>query len=253
MFSRTLRFVFLTVCFTISSQASAGLIITEVMFNPLNDSLNPFPPPTEWVELFNTGPGDIQLDEYRLVNGNGVSFGDLTGTLGSNRAIVLYDKFFAIDGPPVAGVFTYDLTKFATKWGIDQADTLALDNWQPMANASVDPNISKTLRLIEIGPPENELVSLVRFDLSTPDRWPYSIAGHSMYLSDLTDPSPGNWLTTPDLVASSGEVKEFGNPGIVDFSAGANSLPEPSSFAIFTGVLCVSTLGRRRRRPFPEC
>ena len=249
MFVRILQCVSLAVCFFIASHAHAGLIITEVMFNPIPnpDLLNPGPADTEWIELYNTGPGSVDLSNYALVDGEDVSFGILSGTLAANEAIVLYDSYFALTNPTDPTPI-YDFSRFSSKWGLTSAvKTLALFDWQLMA-LDLNPTKSKTLRLIELNPLLSEVVSLVRFDNYDPGSWPDPVSGHSMYLTDPTDPSPENWLTTDPLSIGDNEIGEYGSPGFVDFSTSILSAPEPSSIVVFACITGTVAFGRPKRQ-----
>nr|WP_161501556.1 lamin tail domain-containing protein [Rhodopirellula sp. SM50] len=247
MLARSFQLLVLVACLFSAANARAGLVITEVMFNPFADpfSIDPDTAPNEWIELFNTGPGTIDLSEYKLVDGNGDSFGAMSGSLASNESIVVYNSDFAQIGPT-----DFDYSLFSTKWGLDASvKTLALTSWQPMSDPLIDPSESKTLKLLSLVPTETTVVSLEDFANDVTKDWPTPVEAYSMYLSDLSNPSPDKWFTidalTPGFVDS--EQGDFGSPGYVEFSAAPPTVPEPHSMAVFALLTCSVTMYRRRR------
>lgn len=248
---RMLLVAFLTMVSMVASQVNAGLVITEIMYDPFTVPSGPIGPvvdssTNQWIEVFNTGPVGLNLSDYKLVNGADESFGVLPNEiLAPNEAIVFYNSTFAQTGPT-----TFDYTLFPTEWwgfGYTQR-AVALHTWRPMMD-DLNPVVSKTLKLVSNGPPETTLVSLVNFD-SVSGGWPAPVNGYSIYLSNLNDPSPGNWSTVNSLTAGyiDPEVGNYGSPGFVEFAASSLAVPEPSSMVIFGFMVSTAPLLRRRNR-----
>lgn len=250
MSAKILHFALFSAILFCSGSAKAGLLITEVMYSPFADplSLSPDASPGEWIELFNTGPGVVDLSQYELVDGAGHSFGSMSGSLGSNESIVVYNSLFALIGPS-----TYDLNLFPTKWGLSSSvKTLPLELWQSMSDPLILPSESRTLTLKEIGLSGATLMTLADFDSAG---WPSPPEGYSIFLNDLANPEqPVSWLATSGVADGDidSEQGDFGSPGFVPHSIGVPSVPEPTSLAIFAGLLSVPFSRRRQGRAIRE-
>ena len=252
MSSRPLKFAFVILIVMSKSNLFAGLIFTEVMYNPTIDS-GVQPAVYEWIEIFNAGPTTVNLNEYNL---KGLDFGtqeyfnwydggDLPSvSIASNEAIILYNEFFDHEPP----YLHFDEAWYDVPTGIQ---TVAILDWIALSDDL------ETLSLIEIA--SGDVTSIVEF---TDAPWPDPAKGYSIFLKDLNDPlNSASWDTHDpvtlgmvgiDGLLSSGdlldtEYGDYGSPGFVTFPTSAPMLPEPTSAAIF-GSMLVMTFGIRRRR-----
>ncbi|MCS7466788.1 lamin tail domain-containing protein [Stieleria sp. ICT_E10.1] len=233
MLARSFQLLVLVACLFSAANAQAGLVITEVMFNPEGGDVN-----YEYIELYNAGATEINLSHYELSQSGSLQvFGSLSGQLNPGETIVLFND---------------DLGSFSNfLWSPSRTiRSLAVKDWrtlQPGLNAP-----SLTLKEISPVDPANRYeFSIYDFDNSFDDDWPTPAVGMSIYLMDLTSFNPSNWARSDTLVDPlDSENSGIGSPGYQQFPVPPPAaVPEPTSLAVFAllGLGSISVRHRRRR------
>ncbi|QDV82936.1 lamin tail domain-containing protein [Stieleria magnilauensis] len=245
MLARSCQLLVLVACLIGVANANAGLVITEVMYSPLSDVSKSF---GEWVEIYNDSPSSsapIDLADYDLNVGSttfndtvthmGIEYADLSGFLGAGEVAVLIDGNY-----PFSGLDIED--DFRAQWTLpNSVKVLPLFNWTSLHDS---PDLTLLNRETSA---ENTLTDY----RNSP--WPDAIEpGQSITLRGLGYPNTagGNWVGSKSLFAmiGSGSENEYGSPGFAPAPLGPPAtVPEPSSLAIFAGLIC-GTVGLRRRR-----
>ncbi|QDV43202.1 hypothetical protein Enr13x_30570 [Stieleria neptunia] len=259
MLARSFQFSVLVAFLFGAANANAGLVISEVMYNPIQGDSDIPQFAYEWIEIANFGSSSVDLSDYELAlqiqdpsdladSGVELSFGPLTGNLASNSSLVLYAAEYPFDDGLNIDIIAND--QLLVSLGLDSSNSLGLEPWQSLSDQLNTGSLS--LHLTSTSVPDS--FSLNNFNTDT--SWPTPEPGHSIFLDNLSGTQGSDWLatTSENLVATNNfglsgtEAGNFGSPGLVQFPAGPPAtVPEPTSLAIFAGLIC-GTVGLRRRR-----
>ncbi len=220
----------LTVVF-LNGTLSAGLLITEVMFNPSGRSeIN-----TEWVELYNSGPESVDLSGWIFDDVSTISFTLPEGTrLGAYSAAVLVNH----DAPE----------DFRKAWKVsDDVPVLYGGEFRLL-------NSSDHLRLWSH---ESVLIDEVVYGGTG---WPSSTDGVSIYLQSHALSASENDVGDAWSLSKGGTDGAFhsiaagpflaggtGSPGYVAHAQSHISIPEPALLGPLSGLIVAAFLWVRRR------
>ena len=241
MYARFACFLLALGALSAGHSLSAGLVITEIMYNTNKG---------EWIEIYNpVGDGAVDLDEYKIEIA-GTEFSSVPITLEEGSFAILYDNHFG----------NLDDDGFKFDWGGVNASTslYGVLFLAPLYSSSSGALGSTPNAEIEIRDSSGNVIDRVSdFTSNSSTDWPNPLEEQSIYLSDPTADNSvaGNWLKspptdlpagTPENITFDGEVI-FASPG---YFRSTNTVPEPTSFAVFAMAFALSTLCPRHKRRF---
>jgi len=222
-----------------SSPVVAGVVISEIMFNPKSSESSPND--AEWVELYNAGKISINISGWSINDGDGSSSAIASGTtIAPGQAIVLSSVGSA------GGTAADFKAAWGTGFSVQALDFSAMNG---LANSPSGTN--EILSLLDGG---LNTIDVVNFDDSSP--WPTdSPDGPSIYLLptalDVTQNDFGaNWARSQ--IGVDGGIgnnatgifngADIGSPGVV-----ATAVPEPSPLWLIAMIAIVFAVRVRVR------
>ena len=209
------------------------VIITELMYNP--DSQETGNDRAEWVEIYNTGPGTVDISNWKLRDEAVTpSSGFPGGTL------ISPDEAVVIVAPNVT------VADFQAAWGMGYQ---IIQSGTPVVVLGNSP--SSVVDVLELIDDSAMTVDEVNYDDS--GNWPSDPGGPSIYLlptalSRTANDSSANWS-----ISATGVDGAFNNTTTVIFdgtdTGSPGIVPEPTGLALSSfGMLTLLTFTRHRHR-----
>lgn len=212
------------------SFAHGEIVITEVMYNSSGAEAD-----TEWVEIYNSGSGSVDLTGWFLDDEDANGFGPenpLNGSLMAGQVGIIFNDVLSA-------------SDFADGWELDSSVALFAVTWGSLANGPSDTN-----EIITLHDSSGTQVDIVNYD--DENGWPADNNSASIYLlnPELDNNVGTNWALS-QLGVDGGRAPiggafstgDVGSPGFV-----VTAVPEPSTFAVCLLGLSGAIGSRWRRR-----
>jgi len=214
------RMIGIAVLALAAANAQAGVIITEIMYNPAGpgDGVAHPEPCSEWVEIYNAGAVPVDISGWKLDDEDAAPWGALPDG--------------AVLQPGEVAIIANLEAEFRQFWGVPAGLQVFAVRWGSLANTA-----SPTNEVLVLLDADDNVVNMANYEAGT-NGWPTSTNGRSIYLADMSlDNNVGaNWaLSTngidgayaPQTAVAPYAVGDVGSPGYV---------PEPTAFLCLIGL-----------------
>jgi hypothetical protein len=229
MLRRIVWGVVLTIAWWAGQPAQADLVVTEIMFDPASSPEGDW----EYVEIYNSGPGSVNLAGY--------VFDDDDGTALTNANIST--GIIPVGGAAVLHSTSLTAAEMQAAWGATPL-FISVSNWSSLNNTG--DRIGLWSNLASYGTRDFSAAE-ADVEFSVGSGWPTIDGVGSIYLTSLeADPSVGsNWdlsevgVDDAYLSAAVGDtlVSNVGSPGAL--------VPEPSGATLLVLALALAVCTRR--------
>lgn len=219
---------------TAASQLSAGVIITEIMYNPATEESSPGV--GEWVEIYNNSGSAVDISGWFLDDEDPGTWGAIPAStsLAAGQVAVLFDAAFT------------NANTFRTEWSVPVNALVIGVTWQALGNSP-----SSSDEILTIKNASSVTQDEVNYDDASP--WPVDDGSASIYLTfgNLTDTannSGSSWalsVVNTDFgrnpSGSTYNTSDVGSPGQIP-------VPEPATLGLIAlGGLTMLARSRKQR------